>query len=300
MSRLALASFAILACIPFTSLRFAEAQTGLPVVQQPKIFVESFVIAGTQSVDSAEIAKITGAIAGSRFDDDSDELKERIQAQFRDRGYFTAEVNELDIKVIDPLASPKAIRLEAQVTEGPRCKLSVVEFTGNHAILSKLLRAKFPFKAGDNFTRPKVLTGLVSIQKAYGSLGFLDIVLVPSTKLDSANTVKLSIDVDEGTQYRMGKLDVLAEADVADRLRTRWELQSGSIFNRNYVDRFVSENQSALPADFTAANGVNLLRDCRDGTVSVHLHLVRDAKHEAADREKNEDCSAETKKDPVL
>jgi outer membrane protein assembly factor BamA len=49
--------------------------------------------------------------------------------QFQDRGYFKAEVEKLDIKVIDPLASPKPIRMEAQVNEGARYRLSTIDFT---------------------------------------------------------------------------------------------------------------------------------------------------------------------------
>jgi len=59
-------------------------------------------------------------MSGSTFNDDSDELSERIRNQFQDRGYFKAEVEKLNIKVIDPLAAPKPIRMEAQVSEGGR------------------------------------------------------------------------------------------------------------------------------------------------------------------------------------
>jgi len=44
-------------------------------------------------------------MTGSRFNDDKDELQERIRSQFQDRGYFTVVIQKLDLKVIDPLAS---------------------------------------------------------------------------------------------------------------------------------------------------------------------------------------------------
>src|SRR5437016_2029212 len=99
-----------------------------------KILVETFVISGTRGVDSAEMAEITNSMAGSTFNDDSEELQERIAAQFQDHGYCKAEIKKLEIKVIDPLSSPKPVWLEAQVSEGPRCRLSTIDFSGNHAL----------------------------------------------------------------------------------------------------------------------------------------------------------------------
>jgi hypothetical protein len=141
MRRAVLLMVAILLC----SCRAGLAQNQ----NDGKILVKSLVISGTQGVDSTELLEITNSLAGSVFPDDPDELQERLRAQFQDHGYFTAEVKNLDVKVLDPMVSPKPVSLEAKVSEGPRCHLSSIEFIGNHAVSSKELRAKFPIKAGD-------------------------------------------------------------------------------------------------------------------------------------------------------
>lgn len=281
----------VVSSLLFVFYHSSVAQTKIESSDNRKIVVEGFVISGTQSIDTAELAEITNSIAGSRFNDDKEELRERIGAQFQDRGYFTVDVQKLDIKVIDPLASPKPVRLEAQVVEGPRCRLSSIEFIGNHALSSAKLRAKFPMREGDAFRRAKTAGGLVAMRKLYGSLGFLDSVFIPNTNLDSSSTVRLNIEVREGPQYRMGKLEVLAPAEVAAKLQTRWELEAGAVFNRSYVETFLDKNHSLLPADFTPSNGVQLFEDCPNATVSVHLHLTHDPQHEALDRTKRVDCS---------
>jgi hemolysin activation/secretion protein len=272
------------------SCQSSLAQTKNQSLDDRKIFVESFVISGTQAVDSAELAEITNSMAGSTFNDDAEELRERIRAQFQDRGYFTMEIQKLDIKVIDPLASPKPVRLEAQVSEGPRCRLSSIEFTGNHALSSEALRAKFPIKIGDEFVRSKIVAGLDSMRGLYGSRGFIESVFIPDAKLDSSSTVKLNIEVQEGPQYRMDKLEILGPPEVAEKLQTRWKLAPGAIFNSAYVGTFLERNSSLLPADFTQSSGVELFTDCRDATVTVHLHLTQDPQHAALDRTKHVDC----------
>src|ERR1700716_279694 len=228
-------------------------------LQNRKIVVESFDISGTQAIDSAELAEITNSMAGSTFDDDAEELQQRIRAQFQDHGYFKVEVQKLDIKVIDPLASPEPVRLEAQVSEGSRVRLSSLEFTGNHALSSQALRDKFPIKIGDQFARSKIAAGLENMRHLYSSLGFLDAIFVPGTELVSG-AVKLTME-------------------VADKLQTRWQLVPGAVFDASYVESFVEANTSLLPADFTRENDVELFTDCRDATVSVHFHLTQDPQH---------------------
>jgi outer membrane protein assembly factor BamA len=284
------------------SLLFVFCQSGLAQTKaqssgERKIVVESFVVSGTQSVDTAELAEITNNIAGSIFNDDAEELQERIRLQFQDHGYFKVEIQKLDIKVIDPLTSPKPVRLEAEVSEGPRCRLSGIEFTGNHALSSEALREKFPIKIGSEFKRSKVVGGLERMRSIYSSLGFLDSVFIPETTFDSGCMVRLNIEVAEGPEYRMDKFEVVGPSELSEKLQTRWELESGTVFNIAYLRTFLDKNHSLLPADFTQSNGVDLIEDCPDAKVSVHLHLTNDPQHALRDREKRVDCphSADTK-----
>lgn len=291
MIRWVLEGVIVVPALLFVVGQSSVAQAKIDPSDGRKIVVESIAISGTQSIDSVELSEITNSMTGSRFKDDKEELQERIRAQFQDRGYFTAVIQKLDIKVIDPLASPKPVRLEAQVTEGPRCRLSSIEFTGNHDIRSATLRAKFPMKKGDAFNRAKVAGGLQAMRKLYSSRGFIDSFFIPDTNLDSSSTVKLTIDVHEGPQYRMDKFEVLGPPEIAEKLQMRWELNSGAVFDRDCVETFLDKNHSLLPADFTLLNGVELIEDCPDATVSVHLHLTHDPQHEALDRAKRVNCS---------
>jgi outer membrane protein assembly factor BamA len=267
------------------------AQNNIQPANDRKIVIESFVISGTQSIDSTELAEITNSMSGSKFKDDPDELEERIRAQFQDHGYFTVTIQKLDIKTLDPIASPKPVRLEAQITEGPHYRLSGIDFIGNHALSSAALRAKFPMKMGDGFRRSKVAAGLIAMQKLYSSLGFLDCTFIPDTKSDSSSTMKLNIVVEEGPQYRMDKLEVSASQEVADKLQVGWNLEPGAIFNSSYLKTFLEENHSLFPADFNQSNGVDLIKDCPDATVSVRLSLTNEPQDGALNRTKPVECS---------
>jgi outer membrane protein assembly factor BamA len=297
MTRILAWIIVVSAFLQFSS-RVGLAQSASQSQIERKVLIDSLVISGTQAVDSAELAEITGALSGSTFNDDADELGDRIRNQFQEHGYFTAEVKKLDIKVLDPLANPKPVRMEAEVSEGPLCRLSGIDFTGNHALSSEELRALFPIKTGDVARRSKLAGGVMRLRTLLAARGFLDFTFIMGDHLDSASTVKLDIQVQEGPQYRMDKLEITGPPEVAGKLQTKWELDSGSIFDASYVKTFLDSNSSLLPAGFSEASGVALFKDCSAATVSVHIHLTDDPQHAALDRAKQVDCRppAEKKK----
>jgi len=292
MVRWAFKTARILSCLVLSfSATLGLAQTQSQSLDQRKILVESFAISGTQSIDSAELAEITNVFAGSTFNDDADELQERIRMQFQDHGYFKAIVEKTDIKVIDPMASPKPVRVEAEVDDGPRCRLGLIEFTGNHSVISEELREKFPVKIGSDFRRSKIAGGMEKMRSLYASLGFLDLVFIPDTSFgDSGCMVKLSLEVREGPQYRMDKFEVVGPSELAGKLQTRWELEPGAVFDNSYLNTFLEKNHSLLPPDFTRSDGVDLVKNCPGATVSVRLRLTSDPQYASSDQEKNVDC----------
>src|ERR1700730_2455377 len=146
------------------------------------VLITDFTITGTQAIGATELARIPGELIGSCFDEDSEELEERIRASFQDRGYFASKVNSLRFKPRDPLGVPKPVTLEAEISDGPRYKLAEITFVDNHAISSENLRKQFPLKRGDLFERGKVASGLTSLRKGYCTHGFLDWTALPEVK----------------------------------------------------------------------------------------------------------------------
>jgi hypothetical protein len=83
------------------------------------ILLTDFMITGTKTLSAVEIASITGELTASCFNDDSNELADRVRVLFMDRGYFKVEVKNVSLKPVDPLGSPKPVTMEADVDEGP-------------------------------------------------------------------------------------------------------------------------------------------------------------------------------------
>src|SRR5579863_135095 len=84
------------------------------------VLITDFTITGTQAISATDLARITSDMIGSCYDEDSDEMGERVRASFQDRGYFKVEVKSLRFKPRDPLGVPKPVALEGDVSEGPQ------------------------------------------------------------------------------------------------------------------------------------------------------------------------------------
>jgi hypothetical protein len=145
-------------------------------------------------------------------------------------------------------------------------------FAGEHAFDAASLRSQFPLRKGDVFDRSKIAGGIDSVRKLYATDGFIDWVAIPDTEILSDATIILSLSMTEGPQYRMGKLEIVAKKELADRLQGDWELPEGAVFDRTCVEKYISKHSSVLPPGFTPQD-VKLVRNCREASVEVMLLL---------------------------
>ena len=261
---LVMTSFAVVACAQCANDHRSDKHGG--------IVVTDFTITGTTTLSSAELARLARDFVRSCYNDDSEEMQERLRAGFQDRGYFTVEVKSLSFKPGDPLGNPKPVAVEADVAEGPRYKVGEITFLENRAFSSERLRGVFPLKKGDTFDRGKIARGLESLRKLYGSSGFMDFVGIPETQPSSNGIMTLKVKVDEGPQYHMGKLEILAGKETAARLRSEWKLAPGSTYDSTYITKFVEKNHSLLPESFTAAD-VRQRFNCPEAVVEVSFEI---------------------------
>jgi outer membrane protein assembly factor BamA len=259
------------------------------------ILVTDFTISGTQTISATDLARMTTAFIGSCFDEDSEEMEERLRASFQDRGYFKVEVKTLRVKPADPLGVPKPVTIEAEVSEGLRYRLGQITFVDNHAFDADTLRREFSLKAGEVFERDKIARGLEGLRKLYGSSGFLDYMAIPETRFDSNATTSLIMTFDEGPQYHMGKLDIVAAKEAAARLRSEWKLAEGAVYDATYVDHYLDDNRALLPVSFSREN-VQIFQNCPDALVEVQMIIDPDEEpsHPAP---KNVECAKHESKD---
>jgi outer membrane protein assembly factor BamA len=264
-----------LACLNFA----ARAQCGKDHRDDSKggILVTDVTISGTQTLSATELARVTGELTGNCFNDDSEEIGERVRALFQDRGYFLVEVKSAKLKPSDPLAIPKPVTLEAEVAEGPKFKVGEITFVENHAFNAEKLRQQFPLKGGAVFERGKVAAGLDSLRKLYGTNGYLDWVAIPETQPGSNAMMTLKLTLEEGPHYRLDKVEFVGKKEMVSRLQVQWKLAEGSVYDNTYLDQYFEANRDFLPEGF-GRKDVQIATDCPKAL--VQLRLIVDAAEE--------------------
>jgi outer membrane protein insertion porin family len=174
-----------------------------------------------------------------------EEDTERVRNEYQNRGFFKVLVQDPKTEIHDtghqgvhiPLLQKgpgKAVDITMPIEEGDRYRLSSITFKGNKAIPnSKALRGLFPIKDGDIFSREKVGKGLENLRKAYGEYGYINFTSVPDTKFDDEKKlIFLEIDVDEGKQFYVRRIEFQGNTTTRDKvIRREIALEEGQVYN---------------------------------------------------------------------
>ena len=175
-----------------------------------------------------------------------EEDTERVRAEFQNRGYFKVLVQDPKTQIHDvghagfhvPLlqAGPgKAVDITLAIDEGDRYNLGGITFKNNKAFNNmKALRSVFPIKDGDVFDRDKVSKGLEALRKAYGGEGYINFTSIPNTTFDEdKKLVFLEIDVDEGKQFSVRRIEFAGNTTTRDKvIRREIILEEGQHYNQ--------------------------------------------------------------------
>jgi len=174
-----------------------------------------------------------------------EEDTERVRAEFQNRGYFKVLVDDPKTEIHDTgrtglhipwiqAGAGKSVDITMPIEEGDRYRLGSITFKNNKAISNiAALRSLFPMKDGEIFSREKVAKGLENLRKAYGEAGYINFTSVPDTKFDDEKKlVNMQIDVDEGKQFYVRRIEFQGNTTTRDKvIRREIALEEGQIYN---------------------------------------------------------------------
>ena len=221
-----------------------------------------------------------------------DEDAERVRFAYRDKGYFKALTGEPKTKVRDTTGfNPftfhttvgKKIDILIPVEEGERYRLGGITFKGNaHASNTRVLRAQFALKDGDYFNSTLFSKGLEQLRKAYGELGYINMVGSPVPRFDEAKKlIYLDIDVDEGKPFYVSRIEFQGNTITRDKvIRRELLVDEGSVYNSRLVDlSLLRLNQLNYFENLKADADVETRQNADDGTVDLLLKLKEKGKN---------------------
>ena len=164
-----------------------------------------------------------------------------------------------------------------------RYRLGTITFTGNKQITNiKALRATFPLKDGDWFNATLMCKGLENLKKAYGGLGYINFGAIPKPIYDEQKkTVSFDIDIDEGKQFYVSRIEFQGNTITRDRvIRRELLLDEGQVYNSQLWEySLLRLNQLEYFEPLKVDQDSEAHQDADNGTVELLLKVKEKGKN---------------------
>ncbi|MBV9304212.1 MAG: outer membrane protein assembly factor BamA [Acidobacteriaceae bacterium] len=219
-----------------------------------------------------------------------DEDSERIRQFYQSHGYFMARVINHSEKIYDvygkgikiPLINPKKpgkrVDITMVVSEGDQYFLRNFNFVGMKLFRTPDLIARqvFGMAPGAVFSTEKLQKGLDNLKKLYGDFGYIDFVPSPDPEpVPGQDQIDLTIDVDEGHQFFVRRIDFQGNTTTRDRvIRRELLIDEGDLFsNRLWETSILRINQLGYFDPLKAEDAAEIKRDTKTNTVDLLLKV---------------------------
>ena len=168
-----------------------------------------------------------------------------ITKVYADAGYTDAKIS------FKPIPQPDNTAFgEFDVVEGPKVQITKIEFVGNHAFSAALLQANMATRTYSKLLswvtgwgaldEKKLQEDVDRLTAFYYDNGYLNVQIAPPQVLRSGEKITIVITIDEGTPYRVGRLDIEGNLKFPRRdLRKRLTMKSGQLFRGSALQRQV-------------------------------------------------------------
>jgi len=215
--------------------------------ESPK--VEGINIIGNEELD---IGKLMDKITLRRSETFSDYLRwqsERsIQKLYHEKGYYLVSIQVH----LDNNEEDNTTQVTFEINEGPRIRISEINFIGNDQVDAKKLRKRMKTRIGKHFDEILFEEEDINLnlRNYYQDLGFAQIKILGHTKRFSEDKTGLMLDitVDEGPKYVLGEYNIELESGEkvvfsTNKIRNMLNPAEGEIFNRDIFEESITELQ---------------------------------------------------------
>ena len=218
---------------------------------------------------------------------------ERVRYYYQTKGYFKALVADPKTQIHDTSgirwywpfkSSPgKSVDIRLPVEEGARYRLKEITFSGNKAVTNIAgLRSLFKIKDGEIFDTEAVRKGLEGLRKAYAALGYINFTPVPNTEADDEKKlISLRIDVDEGKQFFVRRIEFQGNTTTRDKvIRRELALEEGQVYNGNLWElSLLRLNQLQYFEVLKPEQDSEIKQNVQDSTVDITLKVREKGKN---------------------
>ena len=176
---------------------------------------------------------------------DVKETINNITKVYSDAGYTDAKIS------FKPIPQPDNTAFgEFDVVEGPKVQITKIEFVGNHAFPASTLEANMATRTYSKLLswvtgwgaldEKKLQEDIDRLTAFYYDNGYLNVQIAPPQVVRSGEKITIVITIDEGTPYRVGRINIEGNLKFPRReLRRLLTMKSGDLFRGSGLQRQV-------------------------------------------------------------
>ncbi len=160
-----------------------------------------------------------------------DEDLENVKNYYQDFGYTSVSFGEPQITTVRTGKKPR-VKITIPVKEGNVHTFGDVEVTGNTVFTKDQIIGNFPLKKGEIIRRKPIQNRIDAFSDAYRGRGYIYSYINPEYVERDNNVVDIHIQVYEGDQFKLGRLEFQGNNTTKDKvLRREIFLEEGQIMD---------------------------------------------------------------------
>jgi len=254
------------------------------VVERPSI--AKIDISGNKDIETEQLLaglKNVGLAEGRVF---NRSLLDKVEQELR-RQYFSNGKYGVKIKTsVSPLERNR-VAVFLKVSEGKIAKIREINIIGNKVFSAKILTDLFTlstpttfssYTGNDQYSKQKLSADIEVLRSHYLNQGYLNF-KIKSTQVSISADKKfifITINIDEGDQYRIKDLKLAGQLIVPDELIKRFTIYPGEIFSQKDIAKTVNRLSDRLGDEGYAFANVNTVPNIDDAKKEVSLTFFID------------------------
>lgn len=192
------------------------------------------------------------------------------------KGYLQAKFSEPNKKFTD-----RGLIITINVDEGVLYRFGDINIEGATVFSPEQMKAMLSFHPGDIADGEALSRWLFEdLKKAYGEKGYIQYTaeVTPEFKRDSegAGVVNLKVDIDEGSLFKIRKIEFIGRNLLQDELRNLMLIGEGGIFNQLlFEDSIKKLNQAGLFQFIDKDKDVDFISNEEERLLDLRIKLTR-------------------------
>lgn len=247
-------------------------------VTDVQVTIQKVSFSGASAAEEPELQAASKKLIGTEYTRDAVSTYGKFEwlPVYLRRGNLKAAFSDAQPRVLRQEGTATEVELVVAVEPGIVYKVDGVSWDGNQVVSAEKLGTMVHLKGGEPADAVRLQEALKTIQKSYGSKGYMACAVSPVATFDDAQgTVSYRFEIKEGDQYKMGELDLTGlDTNTTSRVRGAWSLREGEPYDSSYAARFLDEAVKVLPKDQTWTMDVRESVNASDKTVDVNLKFA--------------------------